>query len=323
MSVRWDVMSDPQRPSDHGYPDGPGWPQHNPPTDAPFEPVEYVLEENQGYPDAPPAAHHMPQHPQQTPQGPYPRQAPHAPYPQQPPPHHGPQPGGPPQWMPQPPPQRSKAGPIIAIALAVVLVLGLGAWGVIELSSPDGTGDDSDKTASGEPRAETRDGGILVGKGDTKVEIFLDFGCPPCQDFESQFGDRIASATEANAVEVVYHPLGVLDQRNEEYSSRAAAAAICAADEYAFQSYAGALFDQQPAEGSALENATLIEIGTNLGLSNSFDNCVNDDTYVDWVKSRTKEKLDGGVVGVPLVRVNGEDLTNPTDFEETLRELGY
>jgi protein-disulfide isomerase len=91
------------------------------------------------------------------------------------------------------------------------------------------------------------------------------------------------------------------------YSTRAAAASGCAADEGRFKDYAHALFAGQPPEGGpGLSDTDLIEVGRAVGLDHAvFSACVSDGRYFDWPPYVTARAIAAGVSVTPTVLVAG------------------
>ncbi len=93
-----------------------------------------------------------------------------------------------------------------------------------------------------------------------KVDIFEDFQCPICNKFEQDAGADINALIASKDVQVRYHMVSFLDSSSNgnNYSSRAANAAFCAADISAetFQKFHDNLYGKedgepiQPTEGS-------------------------------------------------------------------------
>ncbi|WP_285244389.1 thioredoxin domain-containing protein [Pseudarthrobacter sp. fls2-241-R2A-127] len=141
-----------------------------------------------------------------------------------------------------------------------------------------------------------------------KVVLYVDFICPICKNFETQYNDQLTSLRNDGKITVEYRPLGFLDSRSStNYSSRAANAAACVAntapEKYA--DYFNALYAQQPAEGSAgLSDNDLKKIASDMGAN--IGSCVDDKTYRPYVKYVTKEASAIGVSGTPTVFVDGK-----------------
>ena len=58
-----------------------------------------------------------------------------------------------------------------------------------------------------------------------------DFGCPICLEFERATHVQLEKDVRANLAQVRYHPMSILDRGSpNQYSTRAANAAVCASD---------------------------------------------------------------------------------------------
>jgi len=128
------------------------------------------------------------------------------------------------------------------------------------------------------PAGATPEGdGVVVGDGPVLVDAFIDFQCPYCRRFELASGPALASMVTDHRISIAYHPMNFLDQASTtRYSTRAAAAAGCAADQDRFLDYMHALFVNQPPEGSAgLSDAELAALGQSAGLTPGFADCVS------------------------------------------------
>ncbi|HEY8752918.1 MAG TPA: thioredoxin domain-containing protein [Arthrobacter sp.] len=142
-----------------------------------------------------------------------------------------------------------------------------------------------------------------------KVVLYIDFICPICKNFETQYNDQLTSLRNAGKITVEYRPLGFLDSRSStNYSSRAANAAACVVNESPekYAAFVDSLFANQPAEGSAgLSDDKLKTMATDIGAKN-IATCVDEKTYRPFVKSTTKEASAIGVTGTPTVLVDGQ-----------------
>jgi protein-disulfide isomerase len=107
---------------------------------------------------------------------------------------------------------------------------------------------------------------------------------------------------------MVYHPLGYLDRLSTtRYSSRAAAASACAADQGRFKEYKDALFANQPEEGGpGLTDGELARLGHVAGIEdNGFARCIDSAVYLPWAEYVTARAVARGVSGTPSVYVQG------------------
>ena len=148
------------------------------------------------------------------------------------------------------------------------------------------------------------------GSSDPKVvlSMYEDFLCPHCGEFEQQFGPTVSKLVDTGAVAADYYMVAILDRQGNGYSSRAANAAYCVADESneAFRRFHAALYAQQPAEGSGTypDNARLIELARQAGAGGGVPDCINKGKYVEMSQGLAKAT---GIQATPTIRINGED----------------
>jgi len=159
------------------------------------------------------------------------------------------------------------------------------------------------------PAGATAEGdGIITGDGPVRVDAFIDFLCPFCRRFELSTGAALADLVTGRLISLAYHPMNFLDRASTtNYSTRAAAASGCAADQGRFLDYAHALFLRQPGEGGpGLTNAELAAIGRDIGLPDAtFASCVSDALYLDWPPYVSARATALGVEATPTVVVAG------------------
>jgi protein-disulfide isomerase len=188
-------------------------------------------------------------------------------------------------------------------AVAVLVIAGLAGWAVYSSQR-------SGSYATPQHATANRDG-LVVGSGAKTVDVYLDFLCPVCRQFEESAGAGLDQMVADNKIKLVYHPVAFLDSRSStQYSTRSAAAAGCASDAGKLPAYVRALFAKQPPEGSAgLSDNELIQVGHSAGISGSgFDTCVRDGRYRPWVQHVTDEAVNRGVTGTPTVYVDGKQV---------------
>jgi protein-disulfide isomerase len=159
------------------------------------------------------------------------------------------------------------------------------------------------------PAGATPDGdGVVVGAGPVRVDAFIDFLCPFCKRFELSAEPALAELIGEKVVSVAYHPMNFLDEASTtNYSTRAAAASGCAADQGLFLEYAHALFASQPAEGGpGLSDADLAGLGRTAGLDEpAFTACLSSGAYLGWPSYVTTRATAVGVSSTPTVLVAG------------------
>ena len=158
------------------------------------------------------------------------------------------------------------------------------------------------------PASATPEGdGVVVGDGPVPVDAYIDFLCPFCRRFELSSGPTLAALATSHRITLAYHPMNFLDQASTtRYSTRAAAASGCAADQGRFADYMHELFVNQPPEGSAgLSDAELIALGQDAGLGSAFASCVTEGPYLEWPPYVTARAVTAGVEATPTVLVAG------------------
>jgi protein-disulfide isomerase len=156
---------------------------------------------------------------------------------------------------------------------------------------------------------------VAAGSGPVKVEVYFDFLCPFCKQFEATVTPTLDQFVAAGKITLVWHPLGFLDAHSNPsgYSTHAAASAGCASDAGKLKPYGEALFAAQPPEGGpGLSDDRLIDIAGNAGIINpAFAACVRDGRYAPWVGQLTNQAVQRGVTATPTVLVNGK-VVQPT-----------
>jgi protein-disulfide isomerase len=191
--------------------------------------------------------------------------------------------------------------------VAVVLIAGLIGWGVYAAQKP---------AAYTAPPGATADGsGITVGSGKVQIDVYEDFQCPVCKQFESTSGATRDQLVAAGRAKVIYHPVAFLNRfSTTEYSTRSSAASGCAAEGGKYREYSRALFGQQPPENSAgLPDDQLITLGDGVGLTEpAFGSCVRSGKYKSWTAHVTDRAAAQGVSGTPTVLVAGKHVAAPT-----------
>ncbi|CAN7218458.1 disulfide bond formation protein DsbA [Arthrobacter sp. Leaf337] len=160
------------------------------------------------------------------------------------------------------------------------------------------------------PPAEVKAPGAEAEAGKpVKVVVYIDFICPVCKRFETTYNEQLTSLRNEGKISLEYRPLGFLDlQSTTNYSSRAANAAACVVNESPekYSDFVNALFEKQPAEGSAgLSDDDLKKMATDVG-AKSIDTCVEEKKYRPYVKVATQEAAAIGVTGTPTAFVDGK-----------------
>jgi protein-disulfide isomerase len=151
------------------------------------------------------------------------------------------------------------------------------------------------------------------------LDIYEDFQCPACEQFEAAVGDSITKELgESGDFRVVYHPMQFLDANlGNDSSARAANASGCAADDGKFLEYHDVIYANQPErEGTGFTDEDLIRFGGQVGLTGpEFESCVRDQTFAKWAKNGVQRSSDDrGVTSTPSFFVNGTRLDSQNFF---------
>ncbi|WP_428338310.1 DsbA family protein [Mycobacterium sp.] len=206
----------------------------------------------------------------------------------------------------------------IVIAFAVFVV-----WAVLP---------DSKKTSTDGARATRVTSSKLVVKDGTHdpkavVSFYEDFLCPACGNFERGFGPTVSKLIDGGEIAADYYMTGFLSRpQNQQYSSRAANAGYCVADESidAFRRFHTALYtkDIQPDEaGTAFpDNARLVELAREAGVVGKVPDCIKSGKYIPMVDGLITS---AGIHATPTVRINGQDYqwTTPEEFVAKIKAI--
>ena len=181
-------------------------------------------------------------------------------------------------------------------------------------------------------------------KAPVNIKVYLDYQCPVCKNFESANTDQIKSWLDSGYATLEVHPISFLDGKASpnEYSSRAANAAICVAENSPNQFFAfnKALFENQPAELTpGPNNDELFKRAQSVGVmaESKIKSCIDAKSYGDWIKKTTSTVLDSKYVvpgskiqvgGTPTIVVNGQqyqfstmdELTNAARFAQFVKK---
>jgi protein-disulfide isomerase len=202
------------------------------------------------------------------------------------------------------------AGTAIVVIFAVVLVFAIMSSHHPNKDGATGPGDLVRVTSS---KLVTQPG---TSNPKAVVTFYEDFLCPACGNFERTFGPTVSKLIDIGAIAVDYSMVSILDSpRNQNYSSRAGAAALCVADESidAFRRFHTALFSSniQPSERdtSFPDNARLIELAREAGVVGKVPDCINSGKYIAEV---TGEAAAAHVTATPTIKINGEDYAPST-----------
>ncbi|WP_229053376.1 DsbA family protein [Aeromicrobium sp. Leaf350] len=225
---------------------------------------------------------------------------------------------------------RRPSRPLVLGCLLAVLGLGLAACG--DDAEPDSSSESTASDESGSADADLTEIDPVEGiaypetpaDGAPVVELYTDFQCPSCEAFASTYLDDLRTAADDGRINLVFHQFAFLDRASSnQYSSRSANAAYCVFAEGGSTSYLDfyeALFDDQPAEGTAGPgDDDLVELAGTVGVT-GIDDCVSGGAYADTVKDAADAATDADVSGTPTVLIDGE-VVDLAELEQVFGEL--
>lgn len=217
----------------------------------------------------------------------------------------------------------------LGIIVSVIAVIAVAIFAAMNMTGK------ADYSAVNQPN-NMMEQSVVVGDGQklvteipedaARVTIFQDFLCPACKQFEESLGSEIDRMIDDGVAVVDYRVVTFLDAQSlgTNYSSRAANAAYCVANEYPehFYNYNKLLYSNQPAEGTeGLKNAELVALADSIGAEN-LDSCIKDGTFRGFAKEANEDSLNEGIEGTPTIKVNGQTWDKQGSLYDFAKEAG-
>ena len=171
------------------------------------------------------------------------------------------------------------------------------------------------------PASVSKDDGygiVLNPSATPQIDIYVDYQCPVCKNFEIINGGYISEVAAAGKAKIVVHPMTFIGAE----SILAANAVACAADEDKFLDMNLAIFQNQSStENSGLWTGDYMKrLGNSIGLkSASFEKCVTDGTYVDWTRNVAQASAASNVNSTPTVKINGKEIDRNTEYMDPVK----
>lgn len=218
-----------------------------------------------------------------------------------------------------------------AIVLAVVVV---GVFGTIFVSQMNKGSTASSGANPGNPavplNATADKDGIIVNPGKfaagvPKVEIFLDYQCPICKQFEGTFGSTLDEMAGKGEIQLIYRTMTFLDNNLRNDSSlKAGIAAACADNSGKYSAYHNAIFAGQPTtEGTGYTTQQLrVDFAGTAGITgtalSTFQQCYDNRVTSGFVQGTNEAAAKDQVNATPTIMVNGTKLDNNTVFQSSV-----
>ncbi|MEP7765883.1 thioredoxin domain-containing protein [Sanguibacter sp. 25GB23B1] len=217
---------------------------------------------------------------------------------------------------------------IIGSLVAGLAIVGVIVWAILRSGGPDLEGIAEIPAEVEAPAVANSAGGISFGatgeagstSGDdaVTVDVYLDYMCPNCGQFEALNGPELDELRSAGDITMVIHPVSILDgvSMGTEFSTRSAAAFAYVAEndpEHAL-AFNTALFTNQPAEGTeGLTDEQIETIAVDAGVSEEVAAGIVEQPYKNFVAALTQvaygdpavTNAEGGF-GTPTVVIDGE-----------------
>ncbi len=159
------------------------------------------------------------------------------------------------------------------------------------------------------------------------VDVYEDFMCPFCGQFESAGQGTIEQLADTPGVQFRYHVLAFLDRASSTNysmrSSNAYAVVLDAAGPEAAKTFHDALYAEQPAEGSAgLSDDRLIELAAEAGAQGSeVEDAIRSKRFEQWVRNGTDAASQDGVNQTPTVKVDGEEVQGGQTIQDLVAAM--
>jgi len=206
---------------------------------------------------------------------------------------------------------------IIGVGAAVLVVVLIGVFVAVVIQNQAHTATTSSATP---PNATAAKDAIIVNPGKAAagapvVELFFDYQCPVCKQFEGIYGASLKSLADSGAIELHYRNMTFLDNNlNNDASLRAGMGAACSDFAGKYSAYHDQLYANQPAkEGDGYADELLrATIPAAVGISGadltSFQSCYDDQTTKAFVNGTNEAASKAGVNATPTFHVNGKDV---------------
>lgn len=210
-------------------------------------------------------------------------------------------------------------GVLALIVVAAVVIIGQSQKSALEdVASPAGA---------------NASGGIVVGAGGVgsandgapTVQVYSDFMCPFCGQFELTNGAMLEELAADGEATVAYHPVAFLDRfsNGTNYSTRAAQAVAVVADQAPeqFTAFYRALFESQPAENTeGLSDDEIAAIAVASGVPQEVADTFVDGTFTAWVEAASNQATqDLEQPATPTIIIDGEVYRDDWRDTEALR----
>lgn len=191
------------------------------------------------------------------------------------------------------------------LGVVVLAVIGLVTWGVISATNAAKPINKVNATYA-----------VVIGKESAPVtlDVYQDFMCPVCGEFEKANSDDITRMVDDGTVLLRIHPMNFLDDASlgTKYSTRAANAFVTVwkAEPDKALAFNKLMFANQPKENTTgLTDAQIAQIASQAGVSASVIDTFAKGENTDFPTNTTNAAFASGVTGTPTVLIDGTKFT--------------
>ncbi|GAA4414643.1 hypothetical protein GCM10023169_00170 [Georgenia halophila] len=228
--------------------------------------------------------------------------------------------------------KREKRNRTLLIGGGVVLVLAVAA--ALFFIIREGTQSAIADVENVPENTSVEDGGISMGEdlvagteneGAPVLDVYLDFACPHCANFEDVNSEDIDELVSNGAATVVYHPVSILsrgDQNSWSWRSAEAAAVVADGAPEAYNDFQGALFDLNAQGQAEPTDEQIVQTAVDSGVPQDVASTIPDQRFNAWVDATTQEFSRDGYGATPTILIDGEEFqewSTPGSLAEALR----
>lgn len=201
------------------------------------------------------------------------------------------------------------------LIVGIIAVVAFVVWGQLQKDSKVSSSTQVPAGAGGMGQGYVANADVKLVDGAPTFEIYEDFQCPACAMAEQQLGPTIAKMADEGKIKLVYHFKTIIDSNfGTTHSINTANAALCAADQGAFEKFHSAVYANQPAqEGQGWTAEQLKGFATQAGITggklDTWQKCVNGKQYNAYVQSTEDASVKAGINGTPTFKLNGKDFS--------------
>ena len=154
------------------------------------------------------------------------------------------------------------------------------------------------------------------------VRIYEDFQCPFCKKLEETSGKVLVAQSNAGKLNIEWQPGIFMDANLKNNGSLTATSAWgCAIDAGKGVPFHEGVFGLQPAQEQVGQPGytqnQMLTLGKAVGITgdayNTFESCVNGNTYNGWAANSNAQFAANGVSTTPSIFVNGKELPNKNE----------